>query len=78
MNRTTLLLPEELKKQASRLARKRKMSLSELIRLELTRMVQEESPSKDEQDPLFGTSFSPVKGLPADLSANHDRYLYGD
>lgn len=78
MHKTTLLLPEDLKREASRIARKRKMNLSELIRAELSRVVQEEMGSGMEQDSLFGSAVTGVKGLPSDLSVKHDRYLYGD
>ena len=72
MHRTTILLPEELYRAAGREARSLGVSLGELIRRRLATVPSE--PPK--QEAFFARR--PWSGeAPDDLSANHDRYLYG-
>jgi hypothetical protein len=75
MHRTTILLPEDLKRRASSLARRRGVSLAELIRDALEERLAAKSSFAD--DPLFKEyePFDDPDG-PTDLAANHDYYLY--
>lgn len=76
MHRTTILLPEDLKRRASRLARRQGVSLAELIRSAL----EDKLAARDSwaNDPLWKAlepmDFPP--DTPTDLAANHDHYLY--
>jgi hypothetical protein len=80
MNKTTILLPEELQKRASSLAKKRGTTLSGLIRAQLQEAVSgdENANQNRNEDALFSNWNPSDADLPADLSANHDRYLYGE
>ena len=76
MHRTTILLPEDLKRRASRLARLEGVSLSELIRSALEkRLAAEKSRARDSLwKALEPMDFPP--DTPTDLAARHDDYLY--
>jgi hypothetical protein len=77
MLRTSILLPESLKKAADRVARARGLSLGGLIRHQLDLLVGSES-RKGKVDPLFD-DFRPYAGkAPRDLAERHDAYLYGE
>lgn len=71
MHRTTILLPESLKRDAERRARREGLSLSELIRRRLAEDVdeREQRPAFFEREPWSG----PVTD---DLASRHDDYLY--
>ncbi len=72
MHRTTILLPEELKAQAERQARKEGLSLSELIRRRLSES------TRPAGEPASFFSRKPWSGGGAvDLAEHHDDYLYG-
>jgi len=75
MERTTIMLPAQLKHRANRLARKLGISLGELIR-ESLREALNRTPADDE-DPLYSDTVSYGGPAPADLAADHDDYLYG-
>jgi len=73
MQRTTILLPEDLHRKASKEARMQGISLSELIRKQLSDCVKTEPAAK----PAF-FSRQPWTGNGADdFAARHDDYLYG-
>ena len=80
MNKTTILLPEDLKRRASALAKKRGTTLSAFIRKQLERSVEQDEANvgSRKEDPLFSNWNPSDADLPSDLSANHDRYLYGE
>jgi len=80
MNKTTILLPENLQKRAKTLAKKRGTTLSGFIRKQLERAVNEDESDvvNRKEDPLFSNWKPSDADLPADLSVNHDRYLYGE
>ena len=71
---TTLEIPDELKIKAEEVATARGLSLDEFIREVLEWAL---SPS-EESDPLFADDAVYAGMAPADLSTNHDRYLYGE
>jgi hypothetical protein len=73
MHRTTILLPEDLRRAAEREARELGLSLGELIRRRL-------SPSLEKQEakkPAFFTRVPWKDDGPTDISVHHDKYLYG-
>jgi hypothetical protein len=76
MHRTTIMLPESLKRRASKLARREGVSLAELIRSALEERIAARTDWAN--DPLWKAlepmDFPPDS--PTDLAANHDKYLY--
>ena len=72
MKRTTIMLPEALRRRAASRARQRGISLGELIRDSLDAALPGAS---YEQDPLFEDAIFDGPA-PRDLSASHDKYLY--
>jgi hypothetical protein len=75
MNRTTIMLPEELKRQAQEQAMAAGISFGELVRRSLTATVSTPPPKRTE-DPLFADSGIYQGEVPVDLSKEHDQYLY--
>jgi len=73
MKRTTVMLPEALRRRAAFRARQRGISLGELIRDSLDAALPGAS---YDQDPLFEDVIFDGPA-PKDLSAKHDKYLYG-
>jgi hypothetical protein len=72
MHRTTILLPEDLRRAAELEAKRAGLSLGELIRQRLRPALE----GKKSGVPAFFAR-TPWKGQgPADLSAHHDQYLY--
>lgn len=73
MHRTTILLPDDLRRRADREARALGISLSELIR----RRLAADGGGETLDRPRF-FSRQPWGGHgPSDTAANHDAYLYG-
>lgn len=77
MRRTTLMLPEQLRFLGQRHARERGISFGALLRELLEERLDREAPGPDE-DPFFSDKRVWTGPVPADLSARHDDYLYGD
>ena len=77
MNRTTVMLPEELKRQAQERAMAAGISFGELVRRSLAATVSTPPPERAD-DPLFADSGVYLGEAPADLSKDHDQYLYTD
>ncbi|RLE27856.1 MAG: hypothetical protein DRJ61_12635 [Acidobacteria bacterium] len=75
MNRTTIMLPEELKRQAQEQAMAAGISFGELVRRSLTATVSTPPPERRE-DPLFADSGIFLGEAPSDISQEHDQYLY--
>ena len=73
MSRTTILLPDGLRKQASQEARALGISLGELIR----RRLKEGGKSKEPARPAFFERQPWMGSGPDDTAAKHDDYLYG-
>lgn len=79
MQRTTIMLPVKLKARAARSARRRGISLGELIRDALEASVSRQPRGPDAEDDAFWADRLVSDAVvPADLSSDHDRYLYGD
>jgi plasmid stability protein len=77
MKRTTVMLPDDLRRRAFVRARERGVSLGELIRESLDAAVPASSPARA-VDSLFTDSAVFAGKAPKDLSAAHDGYLYGE
>ena len=78
MHRTTILLPEDLRREATKAARQQGISLSELIRKQLTKALGETRSFAREADVLFHPQSLLNKRAPGDLASNHDEYLHED
>lgn len=78
MHRTTILLPDKLRREAEAEASRRGISLSQLIRDQLEKLTRARrgGPTR-RRDPLFANA-SPVDAGEPDLAARHDDYLYGE
>lgn len=76
MQRTTIMLPRDLKNRATRRARERGLSLAELIREGLVMTLRPREPAT--RDPLFADDARYEGRCPRDYAVNHDRDLYGD
>ncbi len=77
MNRTTLMLPTDLKARSERRARDLGISFGELVRRSLVRWL-DETASPAAQDALYADAVVSAADTPSDLSAHPDDYLYGD
>ena len=76
MQRTTIMLPPELKIAARNLANELGISVGNLIREALLQRLEQNK--KDKKTDLLFSNFSVYEGdTPKDLSVNHDIYLYG-
>lgn len=76
MERTTIMLPAPLKEKALQYARKKGISLGELIRASLAAVISHSRNIKN-RDTLFSDTEVYTGDVPSDLSFNHDNYLYG-
>lgn len=77
MQRTTVMLPRELKTRAVLHSRRLGISLGELIRSSL-RAASKEGVGAGDTDSMYGDLAVYRGSAPKDLSAAHDAYLYGD
>ena len=76
MKRTTLLIPPELKRRAERRARVLGLSFGELVRNALEASLRESAADR-KVDPMFADEAVFRNSTPpADLSLEHDKYLY--
>ncbi len=75
MHRTTILLPRDLHRDAEKKAASLGISLSELIRRQLTAGVGGGPKAKT---PRFFLREPWRDAGASDVAANHDRYLYGE
>ena len=78
MDRTTIMLPPELKIRASNQAKKKNISLGQFIREALNKYLDSENKTPDQNDPFLGDNAVFRAETPHDLASNHDEYLYGD
>ena len=79
MERTTIMLPPDLKAKVQKRANYLGMSLGQYIReaVENALAYQKIEPSI-EKDPLFADDAVFPGKVPRDTAENHDRYLYGE
>ena len=78
MDRTTIMLPPELKTRASNQAKKMKISLGQYIREALKESLDSRNRPGVDEDSLFMDNAVFNGPTPEDLASDHDRYLYGD
>ena len=75
MKRTTIMLPEDLKHQAEKAARKKRVSLGQFIRVSIESAIRRVSKS-DREDAFFADKSVWRGTAPRDGAARHDKYLY--
>ena len=75
MQRTTIMLPMDLRAKAFQRARELHISLGEFIRHSL-RLSITKTAQKETKDSLFLDGVIFKGNAPSDLARNHDRYLY--
>ncbi len=78
MHRTTIMLPPDLKARAQRRAQELGVSFGELMRQALESELAASQGRTRGDDPLFADDAIFSGEAPADLSENHDRYLYDE
>ena len=78
MDRTTIMLPPELKTRVSNQAKKMRISLGQYIREALKKSLDMENRPEADDDSLFMDNTVFDGATPEDLASAHDRYLYGD
>jgi hypothetical protein len=76
MNRTTVVLPEDLKLRAKERARRDGIPFAELVRQAVEARVA--VPHAQDVDPLFGNLPVYEGFVPPNLSEEHDEELYGE
>lgn len=76
MQRTSILLPPELRNRADQRARQLGISFGELVRRALDAML-ETSPAPGTDDPFHADRAVFDGGAPSDASSRHDDHLYG-
>ena len=74
MERTTVMLPRELKRRSTIKSKELGISFGEFVRLSLTDELTRHNPV--ECDPLFEDSAVYHGAAPANISRNHDEILY--
>ena len=79
MERTTIMLPPDLKAKVQKRANYLGMSLGQYIREAVENaLAYQQREASIEEDPLFSDDAVFVGKVPGDTAQNHDRYLYGD
>ena len=78
MERTTIMLPPELKSKAAKYSELRGISLGQLIREALEKEVAQEAAIDYEADSFFSDNAVFHGDAPVDLSLRHDHYLYSE
>ena len=74
MNTTPISIPEDLANQLAHAAKSQGVSVEQFVSKSLDAAVRRLQP----RDPLFEDNAVFSDDVPEDLSADHDRYLYGD
>jgi hypothetical protein len=75
MERTSVMVPPDLKLRAQREAKALGITFGEYVRRALTTMLQNSESLKN--DPLFDDNAAYTGPAPKDISEDHDKYLYG-
>ncbi len=78
MHRTQIYLPKSLYQSIDLIAKREKKSKAEIIRSMLEATVEKKLGQETLGDALERFSKHAIKGLPTDLSINHDKYLYDE
>ncbi len=77
VDRTTVILPVQLKKRAMAAARQRKISFAEFVRQAVDRAAPPRRRGKG-NDPFWADVAVYNGPVPPDISSNHDKYLYDE
>jgi len=77
MSRTSITLPETLRAQLEREARKLNLSVSHFIKTALAKYLKQKKASY-KQDSFFSSKILIRDKGPTDTSLKHDQYLYDD
>jgi hypothetical protein len=75
MNRTTVMLPSELKQKASRRSREMGISFGEFVRISIQDELARHYP--EQSDSLFADTAVFAGEAPVNAADNHDELLYG-
>jgi hypothetical protein len=78
IRRTTIVIPEPLKKRAMAQARRERISFSELLRRSLERALPCSGKRSARKDPFWSDIARFDGPVPPDMSINHDKYLYDE
>lgn len=78
MDRTTIMLPPELKTRAANHAKKMGISLGRYIREALRTSLEVKNRREADEDSLFLDNAVFEGKTPEDLASDHNGYLYGD
>lgn len=78
MDRTTIMLPRDLKVRLTLRARELGISVGELIRRAVSRALDQSPGEAQAADPLMGDESVCRESVPPDYSTRHDDHLYGD
>ena len=76
MERTTIMIPSDLKRKALLRARKMGISFGELVRRALEEVLSNER-EESESDPFFSDKAVFKGAAPGDIAEKHAHYLYG-
>lgn len=78
MIRTTLMLPDDLRRKGFDEARRRGISFGEFVRAAMRLALDRAPRSEMVRDSFLDDRATYAGPVPADSSTNHDDYLYGD
>ncbi len=78
MERTTILLPRDLKARSQIRAKGQGISLGQFVRESVKAMLARTAEEPSASDPLFADDAVYLGQTPSDLALRHDRYLYGE
>lgn len=77
MKRVTILLSDQLREEAQAVARRKDITLSELIRQQLALAIRSNKDRNRASDQIFRPRRLATRKNSPDLAANHDDYIYG-
>lgn len=76
MHRTTIMFPEDLKIKVEEYSRRKGLSMGEIVREAVKDLLARQN--EDQKDSFFSDNTIYKGDTPKELSADHDKYLYGD
>ena len=78
MERTTIMIPEDLKIKALKHASTMGISLGQFIRESIEKSLDDSQKNRPMDDPLFSDDTIYQGKTPLDLAENHDKYIHGE
>ncbi|MBW1799464.1 MAG: hypothetical protein JRJ85_01920 [Deltaproteobacteria bacterium] len=78
MERTTIMMPGDLKIKALKRASMMGISLGQFIRESIEKSLDDYQKNRPMDDPLFSDDAVCHGKIPRDLAENHDKYIYGE